>query len=68
MIRRRCHVVIATIALLVSASTADAQEREPETRAEALRREREEKATRLTPPEPNKLERALLDLEAGRFF
>lgn len=68
MIRRRCHVVIATIALLVSASTADAQEREPETRAEALLREREEKATRLTPPEPNKLERALLDLEAGRFF
>jgi hypothetical protein len=68
MIRRRCRLVIATVALLAFAWTAGAQEREPETRAEALRREREEKATQLTPPEPNRLERALLDLENGRLF
>jgi hypothetical protein len=68
MIRRRCRLFIATVAMLVCGSTVDAQEREPESRAEALRREREEKATQLTPPEPNKLERALLDLEAGRLF
>jgi hypothetical protein len=65
MIRR---LVIAALALLAPAWIADAQEREPETRAEALRREREEKATHLEPPEPSRLERTLLDLEAGRFF
>jgi hypothetical protein len=68
MIRRRCRLAIAAVALLTPAWTADAQEPEPQTRAEALRREREEKSTHLTPPEPNRLERALLDLEAGRFF
>src|SRR5687767_13445262 len=41
---------------------------EPETRAEQLRREREAKATQLQPPEPSKLEKTLLDLEAGRLF
>lgn len=65
---RRCRLVVATIAFLAPAWPADAQEPEPQTRAEALRREREEKATHLTPPEPNRLERALLDLEAGRLF
>ena len=68
MIRRRCRLVVATFALLIPAWGADAQVAEPQSRAEALRREREEKATKLTPPEPNRLERALLDLEAGRFF
>ena len=41
---------------------------EPATRAEALRREREEKSTRLTPPESGRLERTLLALENGRLF
>jgi outer membrane protein assembly factor BamA len=41
---------------------------EPETRAEQLRRQREEKAKELTPPEPSGLERALLRLENGRLF
>ncbi|HET9194699.1 MAG TPA: BamA/TamA family outer membrane protein [Vicinamibacterales bacterium] len=68
MIRHRCRLFIASVAILACGLPADAQEREPETRAEALRREREEKATRLTPPDPNRLERALLDLENGRLF
>jgi hypothetical protein len=68
MILRRCRLVIATLAFLAPAWPADAQQPEPQTRAEALRRERDEKATRLEPPEPSRLERALLDLEAGRFF
>jgi len=41
---------------------------EPETRAEELRRQREEKAQELTPPKPSGLERALLRLENGRLF
>jgi hypothetical protein len=41
---------------------------EPTTRAEALRREREAKSTRLTPPESGRLERTLLALENGRLF
>ena len=68
MIRRRCRLVIATLAFLAPAWSADAQQPEPQTRAEALRRERDEKSKQLSPPEPNRLERALLDLEAGRFF
>jgi len=56
------------VALFVCPPTAAAQEREPETRAEELRREREAKATQLQPPEPSKLEKALLDLESGRLF
>ena len=51
---------------MLFASGALAQE--PETRADALRLEREEKAKQLTPPEPSGLERVLLDLERGRFF
>jgi hypothetical protein len=68
MIRRRCRLIIATLAFLTPAWSVGAQEPEPQTRAEALRREREEKTKRLTPPEPSRLERALLDLENGRFF
>ena len=52
---------------LVIAGPVNAQG-EPESRAELLRREREAKATQLHPPEPSKLEKALLDLEAGRLF
>ena len=52
--------------LLVTATAAFAQE--PETRAEALRRERAEKSKQLEAPEPTGTERLLLDLERGRLF
>ena len=70
MIRRshRRPLLIAVAAFFAHAWTVDAQEREPQTRAEALRIEREAKATQLRPPEPSKLEKTLLDLEAGRLF
>jgi len=38
------------------------------TRQETLRRQRDEKSRTLTPPEPSRLERVLLDLEGGRLF
>ena len=41
---------------------------EPATRAEILAREREEKSKELTPPQPGRVERALLSLENGRLF
>jgi hypothetical protein len=47
--------------------TPDAQE-EPTTRAEALRRQREEKSEQLTPAAPSRMERLLLDLESGRLY
>jgi|RhiMethySRZTD1v2_1073278.scaffolds.fasta_scaffold05741_7 surface antigen Omp85-like protein len=61
-------VVWVVAALLGCVAAAAAQEPEPETRAEALRRQREAKATELVPPQPTKLEKALLDLENGRVF
>jgi hypothetical protein len=61
------HFVIAA-AFAACAFPAYAQQAEPQTRAEALRLEREAKATDLEPPEPTRLERYLLDLEAGRLF
>jgi outer membrane protein assembly factor BamA len=64
--RRRAIVLIAAVWLLASVSVIAAQE--PATRAEALRREREEKAQQLAPPEPSRLERLLLNLENGRLF
>ena len=60
-------LLIAVAMTLVIAGELRAQS-EPATRAEELRREREAKATQLRPPEPSKLEKALLDLEAGRLF
>src|SRR5262245_52948234 len=60
--------LLAVAAIVGPAWTADAQEREPQTRAEALLLEREEKAKDLHAPQPAKLERYLLDLEAGRLF
>jgi hypothetical protein len=54
----------ATLAMF--ASVADAQD--AETRADVLRRERAEKSKSLAPPAPNRMERALLDLESGRLF
>ena len=68
MIRRTSRVALTVVAFLLCPWTADAQEREPETRAEELRREREAKATQLHAPEPGRLEKALLDLENGRLF
>jgi hypothetical protein len=51
------------------AGPAFAQEAsEPQTRAEAQRREREEKAGALSPPAPGGVERWLLRLEDGRLF
>jgi len=60
------------LALVVLPGSAVAQDRaaaqEPATRAEALRQRREAKAGALEPPAPGRLERALLDLESGRFM
>ena len=65
---RARSLVIALVMTVVSANPLSAQIPEPETREEALRREREAKAAQLHPPEPSKLEKTLLDLEAGRLF
>jgi outer membrane protein assembly factor BamA len=54
--------------VLLSLSTGVATAQDPETRAEALLRAREDKATSLEPPETSRLERVLLDLESGRLF
>jgi hypothetical protein len=58
--------VLAAFWLAAPVSTLAAQE--PATRAEVLRRAREEKAAELTPPEVSRLERVLLGLENGRLF
>jgi hypothetical protein len=64
-VRRRGKGLAAGVCLL-SAIEAGAQE--PATRAEALAREREQKATALEPPRAGGLERALLKLENERIF
>jgi hypothetical protein len=61
---RRAVVCLAIHALIAVPVLAQ----EPTTRAEVLRREREAKSARLTPPEPGRLERTLLALENGRLF
>lgn len=58
----------AVAASFVFASPAPVLAQEPETRAEALRRQREEKSKDLEPAEPGGTERLLLDLERGRLF
>ncbi len=63
--------VIAVLALLTPGVGPAAQAQtpaEPQTREEALRQEREEKAAALSPPEPGGVERGLLWLEDGRLF
>ena len=50
------------------AGAAGLQAQEPATRAEELRRQREEKAQDLRPPQPSGVERWLLKLEDGRLF
>lgn len=64
--RRSVTPLLVLVATLTTASASSAQD--PATRAEALQREREEKAKNLTPPTPNRLERTLMDLESGRLF
>jgi len=64
--RRRVTTLLVAAAVLVGASRIHAQE--PTTRAETLQREREEKALNLAPPQQNRLERVLMDLESGRVF
>jgi outer membrane protein assembly factor BamA len=56
------------LAVLLLALAAGAFAQEPETRAEALRREREEKSKQLEAPQSTGTERLLLDLERGRLF
>jgi hypothetical protein len=56
------------LALLSAWPGADAAAQEPQTRAETLAREREEKAKNLEPPRSGRLERALLALENDRLF
>jgi hypothetical protein len=53
----RTLLLLAGVWLLVPAAILHAQE--PTTRAEALRRQREEKSQQLAPPEPSRLERLL---------
>ena len=64
--RRVVHWSVVVLCVIVDAAQARAQE--PETRAEILRREREEKAQDLKPPEPSGMEKWLLKLEDGRLF
>ena len=59
--------MVFLLAILTMATTA-ALAQEPETREGLLRREREAKAKQLKPPEPGRLERALLKLENDRAF
>jgi hypothetical protein len=58
--------LLVAAAILVTVSQVDAQD--ATTRAETLQREREEKALNLAPPQQNRLERVLMDLESGRVF
>jgi len=60
--------ILALTMVLLAVAAASAFAQEPETRAQALRSEREEKARQLEPPEPSGAERLLLDLERGRLF
>jgi hypothetical protein len=62
----RALLLLAGIWLIVPTAILHAQE--PATRAEALRRQREEKSQQLTPAAPSRIERLLLDLESGRLF
>lgn len=57
---------VALGVLLAVAAPSEGQE--PQTRQEALRRQREEKSQQLAPPERSGLERALFDLESGRLL
>lgn len=62
---RALLVVLATLCALPA---VEVFAQEPQTRAEALAREREEKSKQLEPPETSGLERTLLTLENRRLF
>ena len=59
---------VSLVSCLVFACAAPLAAQEPETRAELLRQQREEKTARLEPADPTTLERVLLDLESGRLW
>jgi outer membrane protein assembly factor BamA len=59
--------MLLSLAATLTTSTGT-QAQEPTTRAETLLVEREEKAKKLAPPTPNRVERTLRDLESGRLF
>lgn len=64
-------VVVALLTLLAPAISLTVQaqtQTEPQTREQALRQEREDKAEALNAPEPGSVERWLLRLEDGRLF
>ncbi len=64
-----CSMRIATAVFAASLlGPVGAMAQDAETRADDLRRQREEKAQTLTPPKPSGLERWLLRLENGRLF
>ena len=60
--------LIGTAVAVLFAIPLAAAGQAPQTRQEALRREREEKARNLSAPESSRLERTLLDLESGRLL
>jgi len=64
----RIPSLLMTVAMVLAIAGELRAQTDPQTRAEQLRREREAKATQLRPPQPSKLEKTLLDLEAGRLF
>lgn len=65
--RRLPLMLVAWVAIALT-PLCDAQAQEAESRAELLRREREEKSRALRPSTPSRFERTLLDLESGRLF
>jgi hypothetical protein len=65
---RPAPFVAVLLGVLTFSAPGALEAQEPATRAEALRLEREQKAADLEPPEPSRLERALLSLENGRLF
>jgi hypothetical protein len=60
--------VSVTLWLVGGIAVTPARAQEPATRAEALARERQEKAKQVEPPDPGGVERALLALENDRLF
>jgi hypothetical protein len=64
--RRAVHWSLVVVWVIAAGASADMQE--VETRAEALRRQREKKSQELRPPEPSGTERWLVKLEDGRLF
>ena len=62
------RALLLGLVLVCGSAVATVHAQEPQTRAESLAREREEKAQDLEPPRSGRLERALLALENDRIF